>query len=86
MDEDCDDTDAASYPGAEGLTEDCEPITADTDGPDDTGDGDPKGCPGCAAPAKSPVGTGLLALLCIALPGLRRRPWPRAREPRPYQR
>ena len=74
VDEDCDDTDAGVYPGTEGWTEDCEPVTPDTDGPADTGDEQPEGCAGCRAHMGSGLSAWAITLLTVLAPALRRRP------------
>jgi len=78
LDDDCDDEDPDSYPGAEGLDDDCNPVdTGDSAPPEDSADPDTAtppgvsykgggGCQGCAGTA-GPFGLAWLALLGLAV-------------------
>ena len=68
VDTDCDDTDPSSYPGAEGLNDDCTPIVTDT-GSEDTGNKSDQVTSCATAPARF----GWLSLGLLALATTRRR-------------
>ena len=81
--DDCDDTDPDSYPGAEGLDENCDEVEEDNSGlgvdtGGSTGSGDigsatgGGGFHGCGSDSKGAWGLGFLALLGLGLAGRRR--------------
>ncbi len=77
QDVDCDDTDAAVFPGSPGLDEDCATLDSGLDGGPDTGGasgvyGGGTDCKGCASGGSAPVG-GLVLGGLLGLAVLRRR-------------
>ncbi len=77
VDEDCDDEDAEVFPGAEGWTDDCEPVVLDTADtglePEDTGGENVDEKPECGCASGAAAGGVPLALLLLGVVGVVRR-------------